>query len=232
MIPLRDNTPLARFPLVTALLLAANVIAYLLAVRHGGSLLGGPTAAVAADHGAVPYELTHSGRGHHLLGVLSAMFLQDGFWALLANMLLLGLCGPPVEDALGRARFLALYLLGGLLATAALIAADPDSTIPVLGAAGAVGAVLGGYVVLAPRGRILALVPVPFYVTLVAVPAVLLLGLWLIAQLLFDLTGVAGAGDSRAIGLVAPLCGFAIGLLATWLLARAHRTSEPPLPVY
>ncbi len=232
MIPLRDNTPLARFPLLTALLIAANLIVYLLAVHHGGSL-GGPSQSVAAAHGAIPGQLTHGGAGHALAKVLGAMFLQGSFAALLANVLALALCGPPVEDALGRPRFLALYMLGGLIATGALVAAEPHSSVPVLGAGGAVAAVLGGYVVLAPRARILAIAPVPFYVTLVAVPAALLLGLWFIAQLAFDLAGLAGpAGGAQGIDFLAPVCGFAFGLLATRALARARRASEPALPVY
>ncbi len=201
MIPLRDNTPLARFPLVTALLVAANPVVYLLAVRHGGSP--------------------------------GAMFLQGSFAVLLANMLVLAICGPPVEDALGRPRFLALYLLGGLIATGALVAAGPHSSAPALGAGGAIAAVLGGYVVLAPRARILAIVPVPFYVTLVAVPAALLLGLWFIAQLAIDLAGLAApAGGGRGIDFLGPVCGFAFGLLAIRPLARARRASEPALPVH
>jgi membrane associated rhomboid family serine protease len=191
MFPVKDNVPTERFPLVTVALIAINAIAYLLAIRHGGSFFGGPSAGAQARYGAIPYDLTHA--GGHWSTVLTSMFLHASFLQLFAGMLFLAIFGPTLEDTLGRARFLALYLLGGLLVLGARVLLDPASTAPMLGAAGAITAVLAGYIVLYPRARVISLVFVVFFFTIVEVPAVLLLGLWLVVQLCFGLTGPAFA---------------------------------------
>jgi membrane associated rhomboid family serine protease len=163
------------------------VLAYLFAIRHGGSFFGGPDAGVQARYGVVPNELT--GSNASLGTVLTSLFLQASFLQLLAAMLFLAIFGPSVEDALGRAGFLALYLLGGLLVLGVRVLADPSSTTPVLGAAGAVTAILAAYIVLHPRARVISLVFVVFFFTIVEVPAVILLIVWLAVQLCFGLTG-------------------------------------------
>lgn len=168
-----------------------NVLAYLLAVRHGGSFFGGPSAGVQARYGAVPDELTRSGA--NASAVLTSMFVQASFLQLLAAMLFLAIFGPTVEDTLGRARFLAVYLLGGVLVLGLRVLLDPTSTVPVLGAAGAISAILAAYIVLHPRARIISLVFVVFFFTIVEVPAAILLAVWLAVQLCFGLTGPAFA---------------------------------------
>jgi membrane associated rhomboid family serine protease len=274
MFPIRDNIPLTRFPLVTAALVAINVVVYLLAIRHGGSFLEGPSTGVAVHYGAIPYELTHTGRHCYLVpahtlgglggtvacqplagGLLPALgrlpaqpatwetaftstFLHAGLLQIFGNMFFLAIFGPTVEDSVGRGRFLALYVLGGLVALGARVLVDPGSTVPTLGASGAVAAVLGGYVVLYPRARVLGLVPVIFAVTIVAVPALALLGLWFVMQLVFSLAGLTGpvAGGEGATYL-ALIAAFGFGMLVIRLLARtdrgsAGRAEPPPPPVY
>jgi membrane associated rhomboid family serine protease len=191
MFPFKDNIPNERFPVVTVVLIAINAIAYLLAIRHGGSFFGGPSAAVQARYGAIPYDLAHSGADPST--VLTSMFMHASFLQLFASMLFLAIFGPTVEDALGRTRFLALYLLGGLLVLGLRVLANPASTVPVLGAAGAITAILAAYIVRYPRARVISLVFIVFFFTIVEVPAVLLLGLWLAVQLCFGLTGPAFA---------------------------------------
>lgn len=116
-----------------------------------------------------------------------------GLQPLFVNMLFLAIFGPTVEDTLGRARFLALYLLGGLVMVVAQALVDPSSIAPALGASGAITAMLAAYIVLYPRARVISLVFIIFFFTIVEVPAVLLLGLWLAAQLYFGLAGLAFA---------------------------------------
>src|SRR6476646_9698634 len=147
MFPLRDNIPLSRFPLVTVALVLANVVVYLLSIRHGGSFFGGPTDSVAVRYGAIPYELTHPGAHCELASVihgeveltdircgtgagalesqpatgftmLSSMFLHGSFLHIFGNMLFLAIFGPNVEDAIGRVLYLPFYLLGGIAALA------------------------------------------------------------------------------------------------------------------
>jgi len=261
MFPLKDNIPLARFPIVTAALVAINVIVYLLEVRHGGSFFGGPRSSVAVRYGAIPYELTHPGK--HCAEVyfqtpagggstvacqgqpgftgnppaqpaswetgFSSMFLHGSLIHLFGNMLFLAIFGPAVEDAMGRVRYPLFYLLGGLFALGAQVLVSPDSTAPTLGASGAIAAVLGGYIALYPRARILSLVFIVFFVTIVEVPAAYLLGFWFVVQLYF---GAAGLGNHPAggggVAYFAHLGGFAFG----FVLIRPflwRRTPKPPL---
>src|ERR1039458_9777172 len=170
MFPLKDNIPLARFPLITVALVAINVIAYLLEIHHGGSFFSGPTAGVAVHYGAIPYELTHPGKHCDLVSVrtlegigstvacqglpgvrpsaqpatwetvFTSMFLHASFLHIFGNMIFLAIFGPTVEDSMGRGRYLAFYLLGGLVALGAQVLVDPNSTAPKLGASGAIAA--------------------------------------------------------------------------------------------
>jgi membrane associated rhomboid family serine protease len=262
MFPLRDNIPLARFPLVTVALVAINVVAYLLEIRHGGSFFGGPAENVAVHYGAIPYELTHPGSHCDLAtarsaeGVLStvacqgqagvsgtpgpqpatwetaftSMFLHGSFLHIFGNMLFLAIFGPNVEDATGRVRYLAFYLLGGLVALAAQVLVSPDSIAPTLGASGAIAAVLGGYLLLYPRARVLTLVFIVFFVTIVEVPAVLLLGFWFLEQLYFGAAGLASPfGGGEGVAYFAHIGGFAFGLLLIRLFAKHRKPAQGSL---
>jgi membrane associated rhomboid family serine protease len=209
---------------------ATNVVVYLLEIRHGGDFFSGPTYSVALHYGAIPNELDHT---HRLATALSAMFLHGSFLHILGNMVFLAIFGPTVEDATGRARYVFFYLLGGLVALAGQVLAGPSSTVPTLGASGAIAAVLGGYILLYPRARVLSLVFIVFFVTIIEVPAVFLLGFWFLEQLYLGLTGLARVGGLGASGegvaYFAHIGGFAFGVLTIRLFAR-ERTSH--LPAY
>jgi membrane associated rhomboid family serine protease len=252
MFPIKDNIPLSRFPLVTVALVAINVVAYLLAIRHGGSFFGGPSDSVTMRYGAIPYELTHPSshcglvtvpsiegaqravacQGMHGVGgsppaqpatwetVFTSMFLHGSFLHIFGNMLFLAIFGPTVEDTVGRPRFIAFYLAGGLIALAAQVLVDPSSTAPTLGASGAIAAVLGAYLVLYPRARVLSLVFIVFLVTIVEVPALVLLGFWFLEQLYFGLAGLASPIGGEGVAYFAHIGGFVFGLLAIRLIAR------------
>jgi membrane associated rhomboid family serine protease len=256
MFPLKDNIPLARLPIVTIALVAINVIAYLLEIRHGGSFFGGPSEGVAVHYGAIPYELTHSGQhcdvasvpeggllvdqvvcGQHVPlqsqpptweTAFTSMFLHGSFLHIFGNMLFLVIFGPNVEDAMSRPRYLAFYLLGGLAALAAQVAVDPSSQAPTLGASGAIAAVLGGYILLYPRARVLTLVFIVFFVTIVEVPAFLLLGFWFLEQLWFGAAGLASPlGSEGGVAYFAHVGGFVLGLLLVRAFARRDYERPP-----
>ncbi|HXD56085.1 MAG TPA: rhomboid family intramembrane serine protease [Solirubrobacteraceae bacterium] len=249
-------------PLVTIALVAINVIAYLLEIRHGGSFFGGPSDTTAVHYGAIPYELTHPGKhcgvatitelgssrdfiacepdARRLLGaapesqpatwitVFTSMFLHGSFLHIFGNMLFLIIFGPNVEDAVGRGRYLAFYLLGGLVALAAQVAVGPNSIGPTLGASGAIAAVLGGYILLYPRARVITLVFIVFFFTIVELPAVVLLGLWFLEQLWFGLAGLAGPlAGAGGVAYFAHIGGFLFGLAAIRAFA-ARRSPTPP----
>ena len=251
MIPLRDSIRLARLPIVTIALIAANVIAYLLSLRHGGSLLDGPTLSTVTGYGAIPYEITHTSSHCGLTDVgfvntivcsgqpgvvgtppaqpatwetlFSSMFLHANLLHIAGNMVFLGVFGCTVEDAVGRLRFLAYYVLGGLAALALAVAVSPDSTGPTLGASGAIAAVLGGYILLYPRARILTVVIVIFFFTIVELPAWVMLGLWLLFDALLGALGVVTPfGGGAGVAYYAHIGGFAFGLLAIRLFVRGR----------
>jgi membrane associated rhomboid family serine protease len=242
-----------------------NVVAYLLAIRHGGSFFGGPPESVAVHYGAIPYELTHPGQHCDLattptLGgtvssvacqgmpevtgspgaqpatwetAITSMFLHGSFLHIFGNMLFLAIFGPTIEDAMGRVRFTAFYLLGGLVALGAQVLAGPSSTAPTLGASGAIAAVLGGYLLLYPRARVLSLVFIVFFVTIIEVPAVFLLGFWFLEQLYFGAAGLASpVGGGEGVAYFAHIGGFAFGLIFIRAFAQRRKRIGPRLPVY
>ncbi len=238
------------------------MIAYLLEIRHGGSLFGGPSSSVEVHYGAIPYELTHAGKHCDLVTVptpagvgesiacqgqpgvtgspgpqpatwetvFTAMFLHGSFLHIFGNMLFLGIFGPTVEDAMSRWSYLGFYLLGGLVALAAQVAVGPNSTGPTLGASGAIAAVLGGYILLYPRARVLTLVFIVFFVTIIEVPAIFLLGFWFAEQVFLGLEGLTNTVGGEGVAYFAHIGGFAFGLLTIRLLAT--RRVQPPPPVH
>jgi membrane associated rhomboid family serine protease len=256
MVPLKDNIPNERFPLVTVALVLLNVIAYLVSIRHGGGVLGGPSNSTVLHDAAIPYDFTHPGdyctlqTGVSELGAVetvsqcrhgafpgqiptwetafTAMFMHGGLLHIAGNMIFLAIFGPNVEDAVGRLKFLAFYLLGGLVALAAQIAVDPNSIAPTLGASGAIAAVLGGYILLYPRARILTLVFIFFFVTIIEVPAMLILGFWFVQQVLFGAAGLANPlGGGGGVAYFAHVGGFLFGLALIGVFA-VHRKPQPP----
>jgi len=133
---------------------------------------------------------------------------------------------------MGRLRFLTFYLLGGLLALGVQVAAHPSSGAPTLGASGAVAAVLGGYILLHPRARVLALVLIPFFVTLIEIPVLVLLGFWFVMQLYLSTAGLAGpSGGGEAVAYFAHIASFVFGLVAIRLFV-SHNPRRPALPVH
>jgi membrane associated rhomboid family serine protease len=163
------------------------------------------------------------------------MFMHGGFLHIAFNMLFLWVFGNNVEDSMGRGRFLLFYLLGGGAAVYAQSLIDPASTVPTIGASGAVAAVLGAYALLLPRARVVSLVILVFFITVVEIPAFVLLGIWFALQFL-PAIGQATAPDVAGGGVayMAHVGGFVFGLALIKLFAR-HRPGqapERPSPVY
>jgi rhomboid family protein len=155
--------------------------------------------------------------------VFTSMFLHGSFLHIFFNMVFLVIFGPNVEDAIGRVRYVIFYLLGGILALLAQVLVDPGSTGPTLGASGAIAAVLGGYILLYPRARVLTLVFVVFFFTIIEVPAVVVLGLWFLQNLLIGLAGLARpVGGGEGVAYFAHIGGFLFGLLAIRLFAAGR----------
>lgn len=215
MIPIKDNILIEGTPWVTLALILANVVVYVLACSHGGSLISGPDAHELVRYGAIPHR-------HSRWGTLfAAMFLQASIVQLAGNMLFLWLFGNTIEARLGSVKYLALYVLGGLVSLGLTVLLAPNATAPTVGAAGAVAAVLGAYLVLYPHGQILNLVLIPFFFGVAEVPALVMLGAWLAMQALFAAFGLTDpVGGSGWIAYFGDLGGLAVGALAVLPLVR------------
>jgi len=256
VIPIKDNIPTDRFPFVTLALIVVNFVAYVLAVSHGGSLISGPDTHEIVKYGAIPYALTHSGRhcglaltnlatqvvacqGQHGVtgaptGVIStwetvftAMFMHASIIHIGGNMLFLWIFGNNVEDSMGPIKFLGFYLAGGLVALALQVAVGPNSVAPTVGASGAIAAVLGGYIVLYPRARVLTLVFVILFFTVIELPALVMLGIWFAQQALFGAVGLTNPTGGGGVAYFAHVGGFAFGLLTIRALATRRKQTPP-----
>jgi membrane associated rhomboid family serine protease len=254
VLPLKDNIPTRRPPIFTIAIIAICVIVYF-GLQKGG--INGPTDGSVVKYSAIPYEITHPGkhcdfaqgqvicegtkgvRGHAdsqpatLLTILFAMFMHGGLLHLGGNMLFLWIFGNNVEDSMGRGRFLIFYLLGGLVATAAQVVVDPSSTTPTLGASGAIAAVLGGYALLYPRARVVTLVFIIIFVTVIELPALLVLGVWFLLQLLDASSQPLQGGGG--VAYFAHIGGFVFGLLMIRLFANKIHDDydrQARIPVY
>ena len=236
MIPLRDANPVRRVPIVTIGLIVACVVAF--AYELGTQSTGGDAALerLFRNYGLVPSELTATfGPGadqadvmyREVLAVFTSMFLHGGWLHLIGNMLYLWIFGNNIEDRLGRARFVLFYVVGGIAAAASQILIAPGSDVPVIGASGAIAAVLGAYLVLYPRARILSLVFLGFFYQLLEVPALVVLGLWFLLQLIDGLASLGVESSAGGVALFEHIGGFVVGVLLG-LLARSTTRQSPP----
>ena len=177
-------------------------------------------AALAADGAPfVPLDAAAA-----LLTVLTSMFLHGGLLHIAGNMLFLWVFGNNVEDAMGSVRFLAFYLLSGVVAIYAQSLLEPTSTVPTIGASGAVAGVLGGYILLHPKARVVSLIFIIFFVTFVEIPALVLLGVWFALQVLPAVGQVASSDlGGEGIAYVAHVGGFLFGLAAIKLFTAGRR---------
>jgi membrane associated rhomboid family serine protease len=241
--PVKDNIPTIRFPVVTVALIALNVIAYFFWQR-GGFTFGDPSSqhyvCNVADYAQIPFEITHPGEQVAAQGcpaptaptwltLFTSMFMHGGLLHLGGNMLFLWIFGNNVEDSMGPVKFILFYLLGGLAATAGQLLVGPNSMVPNIGASGAIAGVLGGYILLFPRARVVTIIFIVFFFTILELPAMLVLGFWFIEQALFgyfDLSSGGGAGGG--VAYFAHIGGFVFGLIAIKLFAdeRKRRRQE------
>jgi membrane associated rhomboid family serine protease len=230
MIPLRDNNPRRTIPYVTYALVALNVLAFL------WELSLGPNLEVALLQRAfIPARFWVAGNWiFDVLTIIISMFLHGGLLHIGSNMLYLWIFGDNIEDRLGHGRYLIFYLACGFLATFAHAIFSPGSRVPAIGASGAIAGVLGAYLILFPRARVLTVIPIFFFITLRELPAVILLGLWFVLQLFSGVgsLGVTDAQDMGGVAYFAHIGGFVAGLLLIGILGglRKPRRKEPPPP--
>jgi len=200
MIPLGDASRRpGRFPAVTIAIIVVNALAF------GLELAGGD--AFIMQWCEVPATIV---AGHHWITILTAMFMHGGWMHIIGNMIFLWAFGPEIEDAMGPLPYLAFYLLSGLAASLAQIAIMPHSTVPNLGASGAIAGVMGAFLVTYPRDDIRALLLFGWWTRITFVPAALLIGFWFFMQL-FDQVGAVATVQSGGVAYAAHVGGFIFG---------------------
>lgn len=237
MFPLRDENPCVRIPWVTGALIAINALAWIAVQGLGhpqllmesicrfglvpGALLGHippgsliPLGSEAVCRISAPVWPT----------LLTSMFMHGGWFHIIANLWFLWIFGDNVEDAMGPWRFLLFYLLCGLGAAAVQIATDPAGQVPMVGASGAISGVMGAYALLYPHARIHTLVVFGFYVTIIALPAWLMLGYWFLIQLIGGIPALSGAGGGVAFW--AHVGGFVTGIALIGAFRDPRRLAE------
>lgn len=214
MFPISDESRRpSRFPAVTATIVALNALAFVLE-------LGGGDAFVI-QWSVIPADIV---AGRHLVTILTALFMHASWSHILGNMIFLWAFGPEIEDAMNPGRYAAFYLVGGVVSMAAQVAVDPSSTIPNLGASGAIAAVMGAFLVTYPSDRIRTVLMIGWFVRVTFLPAALLIGLWFVLQLLSF--GEVADVQSGGVAYVAHVAGLIFGAVTARLLEDARRLAE------
>jgi membrane associated rhomboid family serine protease len=259
LLPLKDNIPTRMFPIVTVVIILINVVVYFGVEQGRFSNVKNQNAVIELSF--IPYELSHQGQEcaqigdkigcgtkreleragaqdvqqpNVILTIFTAMFMHGSFLHIAGNMLFLWIFGNNIEEAMGRVKFTGFYLMGGVIAALGQFAIDTNSATPTLGASGAVAAVLGGYALLYPRARVITLIFIIFFITVIELPALLVLGVWFVLQLLSAGNQTLGHGG-ESVAYFAHIGGFLFGLLFVKLLATRYDPNydrHSRLPVY
>ena len=236
MFPYHDENETQRTPYVTVAIIAVTVAVWLFVQGAG---MGIALAQSVCNLGLIPGELTMAlapgtafpmgdnlvcvtDPGRQLTNLLFSMFLHGSWMHLLGNMWFLWLFGNNIEDSMTRPRFVAFYLLSGLSAALLQVVVEPNSTIPMVGASGAISGVMGAYLVLYPRAHVFTLVPLGFFITSIALPAWVMLIYWMGLQLLGGLTRI-GASEEGGVAFWAHVGGFVAGVVLVKLFERPDR---------
>ena len=247
MIPVGDSLRSHRFAFVNYVLIAANIAVffYELSLQAQRVLVRGPFggARVTSDldvwinqWGVVPCRLTDScprgaevfasGGGNEWINLFTSQFIHGGWAHILGNMVFLWIFGDNVEDAMGHVRYLVFYLLGGAIAALAQVAAGPSGAIPTVGASGAIAAVLGAYLVTYPRASVSVLIPIIFIPWFTEVPAVLMMLVWFLTQLVSVGSMTEAMGGSGGVAYWAHIGGFLAGIALVWFFRGRHRSYD------
>ena len=214
VVPLSDASRRPRhFPLITALIIATNVGVFIAELMRGEGFVR-QWAMVPADIVA----------GHHLATILTAMFLHGSWLHIIGNMVFLWAFGPEIEDAMNPLRYLVFYLAGGLAATLAQVVASPHSTVPNLGASGAIAAVMGAFLVTYPRDRMRSLLVILIFVRVTVIPAALLIVVWFLIQLLN--AGAVANVQTGGVAYLAHVGGCVFGAAAAKVFEDPRRLAE------
>ena len=217
MIPLKDDNPTSTYSYITVGLIIINILVFIYELSWGAHfehLLGkyGATPILLLNNIPAPKEYPGP-----FITIFTSMFLHAGFFHVAGNMLYLWIFGNNIEDSMGHIRFIIFYLICGIVAVYTFSLVNPRSTIPMIGASGAVSGVLGAYLILFPRAKVLTLIPFGFYVQMVKVPAIFVLGMWIVLQII---NGMLSNRTGGGVAWFAHIGGFIAGMALISLFKR------------
>ncbi len=216
MIPLKDDNPTSIYPYVTVLLIGLNIIIFIYEISLGPHL--GP---FVNRYGATPVFVLNMTAPQNYpppyVTIFTSMFLHGGLFHVAGNMLYLWIFGNNIEDSMGHFRFIIFYFISGIIAVYIFSIVNPSSFIPMIGASGAVSGILGAYLILFPRAKVLTLIPLGFYIQLVKIPAIYVLGLWILVQII---NGIFTRGVGGGVAWFAHIGGFVAGIVLIGLFKK------------
>lgn len=217
MIPLRDENPTHNTPIITYLLILINIGVFLFQM-----MLGSNNEAFIYQFALIPADVTNLASLESIFDIFTSMFMHAGLAHIGGNMLYLWIFGDNVEDRLGSFKYIIFYLIGGVVASLTHIFTNPGSTIPTVGASGAIAAVLGAYLVLYPSQKVLTLIPLGFWLRMTMLPASVVLGLWFVLQF-FQGVLTLGMPDVGGVAFWAHIGGFISGVILGWLFKKPEK---------
>lgn len=225
MLPIRDSMPTRRFPIVTVLLVAANIVVFIyqyLVLSSGGERA---LNALIFNYGVIPARVALDPGPATWLTFVTSMFMHGGLLHIGSNMLYLWIFGNNVEDTMGPFWYLVFYFLTGFAASFAQVLVSPGSGVPGIGASGAIAGVLAAYVLFFPHNRISTLIFLGWFITVRALPALLVLGFWFVLQVINGVLGLGMTAESGGVAYFAHIGGFVAGLILALPWIRRARTS-------
>ena len=223
MIPLKDDNPTYSTPIITYFIIGICVIVFLLEISSSNYKSG----AIFYSWGVIPASLIHNlqlpdevYRVPPIITLFTSMFMHGGFMHLIGNMLYMWIFADNIEDGLGKTKFIIFYLLSGVAAALTQVYMNTESTIPMVGASGTIGGILGAYIVNYPKAKVLVLIPLGFFSQIVRVPAIFVLGIWFILQFVSSaFSGSSGGG----VAYGAHIGGFVFGAIAILFFNRQSK---------
>ncbi|MBA7627115.1 hypothetical protein ES703_34577 [subsurface metagenome] len=213
MIPLKDDNPTRTFPFITIILIILNCVFFIFELGQGEHLV-----TFVKSFGCIPYEITTGTDIEPCIffpirfTIFTSMFLHGGWMHLIGNMLYLWIFGNNIEDRLGHFRFTIFYLFIGVIASLTQIMVNPFSTIPQIGASGAVSGILGAYILLFPKTKVLTLIPLFYIIRIISLPAFVVLGFWIVLQIINGFVSLSYTAQG-GVAFFAHIGGFIAGLL-------------------
>jgi len=230
MIPLKDTSKTTTFPIVNTVFIVVNILLFIYEMWITSDL-----SLFLYQYGLVPYVVTTDldiGIFHRIYPFFTSMFLHSGWFHIIGNMLFLYIFGDNIEDRMGHFKYFAFYIITGLIAAFIQFVTDIKSTVPIIGASGAISGVIGAYLLFYPKAKILTIVPILFFIRIIYIPATVFIIIWFCFQFVGGLGSLNREGDVGGVAFWAHLGGFLAGLIIANYFDRSKNNRQKPANGY